>query len=193
MSFHWCGTCVRGCKIFDDKSWCSLLLYFIVPLVGQNMIHILMSSISWTIKYELLKKKLTFVAVIIDLDVNCIQSAQRRASLWRVIIQDRCVLEWSGGLWELVSVQFLCSAHILRVNPCPLGQLGGTVSCLKSSQFTGPFKVSTPTRGPQDHKTTNTGLSRPPIWDTQMHTCMHACTLTHQLLTAHLSLMQRRG
>lgn len=89
---------------------------------------------------------------MVDLDVNSIQSVQRRVSFWQVIIRDRGLSEWSGGLWELVLVQFLGSAHILQVNPCPLGQLGGTVSCLKSSQFTGPFKVNTPTRGPQDYK-----------------------------------------
>lgn len=45
----------------------------------------------------------------------------------------------------------LLSSHSLS-EPVSWGQLGGTVSCLKSSQFTGPFKVNTPTRGPQEYK-----------------------------------------
>lgn len=81
--------------------------------------------------------------------------------------------EWLCCLWELVSARFPCPAHILRVNPCPLGQLGGTVSCLKPSQFTGPFKVSTPTRAPQDYKNykrQQSGLHT----DAHVHACMHA-------------------
>lgn len=45
----------------------------------------------------------------------------------------------------------LLGSHSLG-EPVSRGQLGGTVSCLKSSQFTGLFKGSTPTRGPQDYK-----------------------------------------
>lgn len=118
-----------------------------------------------------------------DLDVH--QTPTRNRSVFR------CLEEWSGGLWEPVSAQFpLLSSHSPG-EPVSWGQLGGTVSCLKSSQFTGPFKVSTPTRGPQDYKNYKHWAVQARIWDTQMHTCMHTCTRTHQLLTAHLSLIQR--
>lgn len=80
----------------------------------------------------------------VDLDVH--QTPTSNHSVFR------CLEEWSGGLWEPVSAQFpLLSSHSPG-EPVSWGQLGGTVSCLKSSQFTGPFKVSTPTRGPQDYK-----------------------------------------
>lgn len=49
---------------------------------------------------------------------------------------------------SLVSAQLLMLSSHSPGEPVSRGQLGGTVSCLKSSQFTGSFKVSTPTRGP---------------------------------------------
>ncbi|KAK5871228.1 hypothetical protein PBY51_004120 [Eleginops maclovinus] len=57
--------------------------------------------------------------------------------------------------WRFVGARLgpvlLLSSHSPG-EPVSRGQLGGTVSCLKSSQFTGPFKVNTPTRGPKDYK-----------------------------------------
>lgn len=88
-----------------------------------------------------------------------------------------------GTEWRLVGACLgpvpLHSSHSLG-EPVSWGQLGGTVSCLKSSQFTGSFKVSTPTGGPQDYKNYKHWAVQAPIWDTQMHNCTH----THiQLLT----------
>lgn len=134
-----------------------------------------------------------------DVDVNQIPMSNHRRfgfPIWQMVIKglrnsesfrwDCCLEEWSRGMWESVSAQFVLLSSHSQGEPVSWGQLGGTVSRLQSSQFTGPFKVCTTTRGPQDYKNYKHLPVQAPILNTQMHTC----TYIHTELTAHLSLIQ---
>lgn len=83
---------------------------------------------------------------------------------------------------EPVPARFLLLGSHSEGEPLSWGLLGSRVSCLKSSQFSGPFKVSTPTRGPQDYKTLQT-LSCPGSYlrhsDARTHAHTHTCTHAH--------------
>lgn len=132
------------------------------------------------------KKHITHIAVVtktVDLDVNQIPTSNHSKSL--VSLGKNGVSQMGllscGMEWRFVGARLgpvpLLSSHSLG-EPVSWGQLGGTVSCLKSSQFTGPFKVSTPTRGLQDYKNYKHWAVQAPIWDTLMHTFTHRHTHT---------------
>lgn len=102
-----------------------------------------------------------------------------------------------GVCGQSVSAQFLVLGSHSPGEPVSRGQLGGTVSCLKSSQFTGSFKVSTPTRGPEDHKNykhwavlAETHKCTLEGTHAHTHTDSHAHTHTHSVLTAFLAEVQ---
>lgn len=118
-----------------------------------------------------------------------------RVSLWQAWAESFrrvcCLEEWSRGLWEPVSAQFTRSAHILLVNPCPGASWAAQSHVSSPHSSLGPLKWAHPPGALRTTKTTNTGLSR---ILSETHRCTLACTHahTHQLLTAHLSLIQWR-
>lgn len=86
-------------------------------------------------------------------------------------------------LWEPVSAQLLCTAHILRVNSCLEASWAAQSHVSSPHSSLGPLKWTHPPGALGTTKTTNTGLL------SEGHRCTHART---QMLKTHLFLIQCR-
>lgn len=178
-----------------DIQWTGWLQIFTYVRADINLLLIfwtmLYSWIKYTESWQILNVHLkckgnqprntALVTKMVDLDVNQNkQPQQARVSLWQARAEsfrwDCCLEEWSGGLWEPVSAQFPCSAHILRVNPCPGASWAAQSHVSSPHSSLGPLKWAHPPGALRTTKTTNTGLSR---LLSETHRCTLACTHAH--------------